>query len=64
MRKKYDKHVSIRARESLKDIYAPELICVFDPMKELAVVLAEVPTEDQRISDASKEQPSDHLADS
>lgn len=57
VRKGYGKHVLDTARETLKDIYSPGLVCVFDLMQELAVVLAEAPTEDQRISNASGEQP-------
>lgn len=60
VRKGYGKHVLDIARETLKDIYAPGLVCVFDLMQELAVVLAEDPTEDntenQKISNASGEQ--------
>lgn len=56
VRKGYGTHILDTAREILKDVYAPGLVCVFDLMQELAVVLAEEPTEDQRISNASKEQ--------
>lgn len=57
VRKGYGKHVLDTARETLKHIYYPGVVCVFDLMQELAVVLVEEFTEDQRISNASEEQP-------
>ncbi|MCJ1467181.1 eIF2 kinase Gcn2p negative regulator [Pseudocyphellaria aurata] len=57
LRKGYGKHVLNTARETLKTIFAPGLVCVFDLMQELAVVLADEPTEAQEISNVPETQP-------
>lgn len=61
LRKGYGKHVLDTARQTLKGIYAPGFVCVFDLMQELVVVLAEEPTEEQEISNVSAEQPPSRL---
>lgn len=61
VRKGYGKHVLDTARETLKEVYVPGLVCVFDLMERLAVDLAEEPTGDQRIPNDSIEPLPDHL---
>ena len=61
VRKGYGKHVLDIARETLKDVHVPGLVCVFDLMERLAVDLAEEPTGNQTISNASLEPPPDRL---
>ncbi|MCJ1266767.1 eIF2 kinase Gcn2p negative regulator [Lobaria immixta] len=57
VRKGYGKHVLDTARDTLNDVYTPGLVCVFDLMQELAVVLSEELTKDQETPKASEEQP-------
>lgn len=57
VRKGYGKHALSTARNTLNDVYTPGLVCIFDLMQELDVVLGEQLTEDQKIPKASAEQP-------